>query len=656
MKKKLLITALLVMALMLSLCLVASATEYVVTNSDEFNSAYDSASDGDTIVISGDITASLKFGKSITYVLRANWQPSSWGEFSGGNTEISIIADGGDFKLQPTNYSGNGMLQQYSDTAGKYVLNLGGINGGTLTFDGANVTNPRLMYVGGKLDLSWNLLNGARISGFNLTTTHSDVKARIIHATEFNMYEGSKICGNSIPANSAALINTTALNIYGGEICHNYSQGNRNWSTDCGFIYVNGNVNMYGGKIYENVINASMNKNFYGFIDITSGNTVAIFGGYIGENYASTSGNISSIFGVASENVTYCYFKNQEYGKTLKYSGGSVSLVDGKWVVSDAATTEEQLTDPSFNWKGYKGSSDSVIAFFESDSLVIGDVSLSRYKAIEGYIQGVNLKDAWNNNQGTNKTYSLTGSDYGVPTISELWSTKENDCKNAIVLDSSTVNGSYFAVAHKYAEDDFNCETGDTCLVCGLVLEGNTHTVVEKLEYKNGFLASGVYTYECTNEGCTACDVTKEIGPIFVCLGYTKTEVGTVAIMQGFVVNKEALSLYNSVNGNDIVGYGLVAGTVANLGTDTDVFENGAVKENVKAITRGFEAFNYDIMEIKITGFEGETGNEYVSSELYCCGYYITEDNASTYITADENKAVYETDTLVYSISCEKIQ
>ena len=158
MKKKLLITALLVMVLMLSLCLVASATEYVVTNSDEFNSAYDSASDGDTIVITSDITSSLKFGKSITYVLRANWQPSSWGEFSGSNTEISIIADGGNYKLQPTNYGGNGMLAQYSNVEGKYVLNLGGINGGTATFDGTNVTNPRLMYVGGKLDLSWNLL------------------------------------------------------------------------------------------------------------------------------------------------------------------------------------------------------------------------------------------------------------------------------------------------------------------------------------------------------------------------------------------------------------------------------------------------------------------------------------------------------------------
>ena len=185
MKKKIVLMSLMIVALFFTFAVSAFATEFTVTTTDEFDDAYSQAQDGDTIVISGDVTAGLKFGKSITYVLRANWQPKSWGEFSGGNTEISIIADGGNYKLQPTNYGGNGMLTQWSDTEGKYVLNLGGINGGTLTYDGTNVTNPRLMYVGGKLDLTWNLLNGARISGFNLTTSNSDVKARIIHASHF---------------------------------------------------------------------------------------------------------------------------------------------------------------------------------------------------------------------------------------------------------------------------------------------------------------------------------------------------------------------------------------------------------------------------------------------------------------------------------------
>ena len=611
MKKKIVLMSLMIVALICAFAISVFATEFTVTTADEFDDAYSQAQDGDTIVISGDVTAGLKFGKSITYVLRANWQPSSWGEFSGGNTEISIIADGGNYKLQPTNYGSNGMLAQYSNVEGKYVLNLGGINGGTLTYDGTNVTNPRLMYVGGKLDLTWNLLNGARISGFNLTTSNSDVKARIIHATEFNMYEGSKICGNSIPANSAAFINSTALNIYGGEICHNYSQGNRNWSTDCGFIYVNGNVNMYGGKIYENVINVNMNKNFYGFIDVTPGNTVAFFGGYIGVNYASTSGNISAIFGVANENVTYCYFKNQEFGKTLKYSGGFVSLVDGKWVVSDATITEEQLTDPSFNWKGYKGSSDSVIAFFASDSLVVGDVSLSRYKAIEGYIQGVNLKDAWNNNQGTNKTYSLTGSDCGVPATSELWSTEENNCGIAIALDSLPANGYYFAVAHEYAQDDFNCETGDICTVCKAETNIKSHIFIENIIYKNGFDKVGLYTCDCINEGCTALDTEKEHEALFTCLGYSHA---TGAIMQGFAINKEAFDEYVALTNKD-VKYGILAANGAlgtlNIGTS---FVNGVISVD-------FTNRSYDIMEMKIYGITSATQD----TALYCCGYVIVD-------------------------------
>ncbi len=618
MKKKIVLMSLMIVALICAFAISVFATEFTVTTAGEFDDAYSQAQDGDTIVISGDVTAGLKFGKSITYVLRANWQPSSWGEFSGGNTEISIIADGGNYKLQPTNYGSNGMLTQYSNMEGKYVLNLGGINGGTLTYDGTNVTNPRLMYVGGKLDLTWNLLNGARISGFNLTTSNSDVKARIIHATEFNMYEGSKICGNSIPASSAALINSTALNIYGGEICHNYSQGNRNWSSDCGFIYVNGNVNMYGGKIYENVINVNMNKNFYGFIDVTPGNTVAFFGGYIGENYASTSGNISAIFGVANEDVTYCYFKNQEFGKTLKYSGGFVSLVDGKWVVSDATITEEQLTDPSFNWKGHKGSSDSVIAFFVSDSLVIGDVSLSRYKAIEGYIQGVNLKDAWNNNQGTNKTYSLTGSDYGVPATSELWSTEENNCGIAIALDSSPANGYYFAVAHEYAQDDFNCETGDICTVCKAETNIKSHIFIENIIYKNGFDKVGLYTCDCINEGCTALDTEKEQEALFTCLGYSHA---TGAIMQGFAINKEE---YVDLTNKD-VKYGILAAS----GNVTNIYLGGF---NDKVINVDFTNRSYDIMEMKIYGITSATQD----TQLYCCGYVMVDGEI---IYMDKNMA-----------------
>ena len=625
MKKKIVLMGLMIVALFCTFAVSAFAKEFTVTTTGEFNNAYSQAQDGDTIVISGDVTAGLKFGKSITYVLRANWQPSSWGEFSGGNTEISIIADGGNYKLQPTNYDSNGMLAQYSDVEGKYVLNLGGINGGTLTYDGTNVTNPRLMYVGGKLDLTWNLLNGARISGFNLTTSNTDVKARIIHATEFNMYEGSKICGNSIPANSAALINSTTLNIYGGEICHNYSQGNRNWSTDCGFIYVNGNVNMYGGKIYENVINVNMNKNFYGFIDITSGNTVAFFGGYIGENYASTSGNISAIFGVANENVTYCYFKNQKFGKAFKYSGGSVSLVDGKWVVSDATTTEEQLLDPSFNWKGYKGSSDSVIAFFASDSLVVDGVSLSRYKAIEGYIQGVNLKDAWNNNQGTNKTYSLTGSDCGVPATSELWSTEENNCAIAIALDSLPANGYYFAVAHEYAQDDFNCETGDICTKCKAETEGSKHVLVEKVTYEKGFDKVGLYTCDCINEGCTALDTEKALDPLFTCLGYSFDENGNGGISVGYNVNKDAISEYEIITGVE-VSYGLFAGTKVGLGTDDVIGENGKAVDG--AIVAGFENSKYSFMFIKMYGF-----NEDSKDTLFAIGAYVevTDEESKTY-------------------------
>jgi hypothetical protein len=304
MKKKIIVLCLFVLVFTFALALCAGAQEYAVSSNAEFDSAFASAQDGDTIVITGNITSGMKFNKSLTYVLRADWQPVSAGGFAGGDIVVSVVADGGDYKLQPTGYDKNGWIQQYTDVSGAYVINLAGINGGTVTFDGTNATNPRVFWVGGAFDLTWNLLDGSRMSNFNLTSGNGESGARIIYAKTINMYDGSKICGNSIPSGSSAFITTTNLNIYGGEICHNYTKNTRNWGYNCGFIFVSGNICMFGGSIHHNITDVKMSKDFYGFICQYSGKSVAFFGGYIGENYQATTGNISAIF--ANKTMRIC--------------------------------------------------------------------------------------------------------------------------------------------------------------------------------------------------------------------------------------------------------------------------------------------------------------------------------------------------------------
>ncbi len=65
MKKKIVLMSLMIVALFCTFAVSVFATEYTVTTAGEFDDAYSQAQDGDTIVISGDVTAGLKFGKSI---------------------------------------------------------------------------------------------------------------------------------------------------------------------------------------------------------------------------------------------------------------------------------------------------------------------------------------------------------------------------------------------------------------------------------------------------------------------------------------------------------------------------------------------------------------------------------------------------------------
>ncbi|MBQ7907004.1 MAG: hypothetical protein IJ309_03415 [Clostridia bacterium] len=69
MKNKLLIIAILATLCMLTFTLAVSAEEYRVSTKADYDSAYSQTVDGDTIVITADISTKFDFGKTITYIL-----------------------------------------------------------------------------------------------------------------------------------------------------------------------------------------------------------------------------------------------------------------------------------------------------------------------------------------------------------------------------------------------------------------------------------------------------------------------------------------------------------------------------------------------------------------------------------------------------------
>ena len=215
------------------------------------------------------------------------------------------------------------------------------------------------------------------------------------------------------------------------------------------------------------------------------------------------------------------------------------------------------------------------------------------------------------------------------------------DCN--VTLES---DGSKVAIAtpvHTWDEgavDETKCPIGAVlkfdCNYCDATrTEGegtdHSHTVAIIVYGDNNFFAKGTKTYKCANEECTSkLAEGTEVSPIFTSLGYSKTEVGTKAVRQGFAINQDALNEYNNSTDNKIIGFGVLAASKKALNGETEVFENGALN-NTRVAYVEFGTRNFDIMEIKISGLEGsdETNGDYVDLELYCCGYYLVQNNTS---------------------------
>lgn len=143
--KKIVLTLTISICALFMLAFSALATEFNVSSDDEYASAYAQATNGDTIVVASKLTCDIYANKSITYILRADWESSKL-VVNAPNVEVSFIADGGDYRIMPTNYSKTegwlNIVEAYADV----VINLGGKNGGTLTIDGSNATHDRVTY------------------------------------------------------------------------------------------------------------------------------------------------------------------------------------------------------------------------------------------------------------------------------------------------------------------------------------------------------------------------------------------------------------------------------------------------------------------------------------------------------------------------------
>ena len=641
--KKHFLTFMLVLLCVVALSITISANTYTVSSELEYEAAYQDAAAGDTIIVDAELNCDIYANRSLTYVLRANWKSSRL-VVNQSNVEVSFIADGGDYKIMPTNYDTESGWLNVSEVYNNVVINLGGMNGGTLTIDGTNATHDRVSYVPvmpEKVqwdsnvfpDICLNLLDGSAIANFNNTTKDDNVNACIIYAKTVNMYDGAQIYGNNVI--SAPLFKSCYFNMYGGEIFGNLLTSTRFEKNGVGFIYADRQFVMYDGRISENIFNAKSSNyqfNVSGFITTNQyyygSKGVAVLGGEIGDRYVSGTGNneISAVFGVyVKDNGQTCFYYNTgiEVGDRYIFTDTPQLTFDqatGKtiWKVS-TFSSDVSVNNYGYCWNTVKKSGDKVAIFLDAEKKTIAGYNFNKYTVINAYIEGA---------------YAHSGSTtIAIPSGYDLWSTSANEfCHTgrAYTLDEVKANQTITL----YTAYEAEIETVDGTTMCSgckkpYACSNPAHDLeIVSITYTS-YMENGVKVLKCNTCGLEkASEVVAT--PIFACLGYSAPMSGEKAgIAIGFTIDNEAIKEYRKTGKS--ISFGAYAVAQQRLG-ENDIFdENGNATAGV--ISADLTDYDIDVFELKIVGFAENQKDIKLSF-----GAYVTEDG-KTYSYLQSNTA-----------------
>lgn len=171
-----------------------------------------------------------------------------------------------------------------------------------------------------------------------------------------------------------------------------------------------------------------------------------------------------------------------------------------------------------------------------------------------------------------------------------------------------------FEGVHTEPQDDGDCTTALVCSMCKehTFKEAKEHKNGERLDYTS-FAESGVHYVGCINDGC-AFGTTEEQSAIFTCLGYSCPENGNGQITIGYKVNGELVDKYEKINGRE-VKFGLFVVSQEKLG-DGEIFgSDGSASSGVLSVETS--SFNFDIFTLKIVGFTEANGDAKIAMGAY---------------------------------------
>ena len=596
MKKYLIVLFALVCTLVLAVSV--SAAEHTVTTNSEYEYIYDHAESGDTIIIASKLSCNIQATKSITYILKADWESAKL-VLNQSNVEVSFIADGGDYKIMPTNVSTNDGWMNISQEYEGIVINLGGKNGGSVTIDGTNVTNDKVCALTvNTADITWNFFNGSALANFNPQVADTSENAFIIYARTINMYNGSKVYANCVIG--SPLMRATYFNLYGGEIFGNVLQSTRAYSKSAGAIFVSERMMIFGGKIYKNIFNAkgASQVNMLGFVTTTANKDVVVLDLEIGDTFVTgTSANdISAMFGTITNqfnNAKYYYSTSMQKGTRYTFTGTPALAYDAQtgktiWQVSSFTVQSENWTGRG--WTRTDTPGDKMAAFLKAEKKTIADKKFDTYTIINAYLEGI---------------YAYSGSTtVAVPTGYELWSTLAGGyCHDGKAYTLDEVKASMPIILYTAYDAGTTIVNGVRVCAgeCGKAYTCNNpeHDLVTVSITYNSFAENGVKEIKCNT--CGFEDTTLvAVQPLFVCLGYSVPADGRSELAIGFVINSEAIREYEQAL-DVTVEYGAFAAAKDKIGSNPIFGENGEIASNV--ICAEISGYTFTSFELKIVGF-----------------------------------------------------
>ncbi len=565
----------LVLALVImSLCLfaiVSSATEYEVSTDGEFETAYSSAVDGDTIVIKADITATLNFGKSITYIIDGGHTWKAGAQNTDTNKDVKIFARNGNGVFCPNASMWCNSYALTNTNLNQTTWSFGSLDDSILTLD-LSLVSCRLFY--GTYLKELNFGYGAHVTGCNNTKNDNTY---YLYATTINIYEGAKIYGNYIQP-YCGFMRTNTLNIYGGEIYGNYFN-------EYGMVVaINGTatVNMYGGEIHDTYLNFTNKDVTEGIFDEATLNMYdgKIYNNYVKGNNALRQSILAGAKHLVNGSVYNNYYVTGWTAPTLDANGLYSTVID--------TTSATELG----NGLGNTTLIDYSVIFKNSDSSVI-DAFMIKDGAVTKSVSGLT---------------AIT-----VPSDITAWTNKANYCEAIELPSEFTTKATYYAKAEHKTTDDFDCTTVLACDVCKAVISeakmAHDESIIIVYE---AFTSAGSKTVTCKNEGCSH-KVESTPSALISYLGVS-AKIANGSICIGYALNLNEANEY--INAGNTFRFGVVAYIPQNE-TDVDPIGSDLLpKDENYTISAELQA-DVNAFDFVISGFTGEA----YSTDMIMCAY-----------------------------------